>query len=98
MLDNSYKKMPFITAISAALIWALFYFIFDRLHGMQAMFDQQFPFLAARLLGLHNEPMSLLSGVFFAAVDAGVGGGAAGWLLRRLMLGKKKGQQASSDE
>ena len=88
--DNFYKKLPLITAIFVALIWGLFYLLFDTLHGMQAMFDQQFPFFVARILGIHNNTMSVVSGVFFAMVDAAIWGAVTGWLLRRMMIGKKR--------
>lgn len=76
-----HKKLPWLIAIFAALIWGLSYFLSAKFHGMQAMFDPMFSFFIARLLGIHGESMSVLGGTLFAMLDAGTLGAALGWLL-----------------
>ncbi len=86
--DNFFKKLPWITGFITALVWGSVYILFDKLHGMQAMFERQFPFLIAWLLGLHRETISILSGLFLAMLDALILGVLIGWLFRSLFTGK----------
>lgn len=51
------------------------------------MFDQQFPFFTAALLGVHNESMSFVRGIFFAMLDAGILGIIFGWVIRHIFRG-----------
>lgn len=88
MIQRLKKLLPAGLALIFALFWGLVYMFFSLLHGMQAMFDRQFPFLFAALLGIPNESMSLVSGVFFAMLDAAVFGFVLGWLVRGLFSHK----------
>lgn len=78
---NFHPKLSWLIATFAALIWGFSYFLSAKLHGMQAMFDPMFPFIIARLLGIHEESMSVLGGTLFAMLDAGILGVIVGWLL-----------------
>jgi hypothetical protein len=76
------KRLPYLIGGFTAFIWGSIYVLSASLHGMQSMFDPMFPFLIAKLFGFHNKSMSLVSGTFFAALDAGIMGVIFGYLFR----------------
>ncbi|MCB0261509.1 MAG: hypothetical protein R3C41_13270 [Calditrichia bacterium] len=81
------KILPVIVASSFAIFWAIIYVSFMKLHRMPTMFDQQFPFFLATLLGVHNESMPVVSGILFAMLDAGIFGLVFGWVFRSILKG-----------
>ncbi len=83
--EKFYQKLPIVTGLVFAIFWGVIYLFFAKLHGMPAMFDQQFPFLIAWLLGFHDESMSIVSGTLFAILDAGILGVMFGWVFQRII-------------
>ena len=83
--EKFHKRLPMITATVFMLFWGAIYLFFSKLHGMQAMFDQEFPFLVAWLLGFQNETMSMVSGTLFAILDGGILGVMFGWVFQRII-------------
>ena len=76
------KSVPWVAGVALALVWGVLYFVFDKFHGMQKMFDLQFPFFIAAISGVHSESMSLLSGMLFAMLDGALAGTLLGLLCR----------------
>ncbi|GAB4172284.1 MAG: hypothetical protein Kow00108_06910 [Calditrichia bacterium] len=77
--------LPLWLALFLALIWGLLYYLFDTMHGMHAMFDQQFPFFLAVLFGTHNEGMTQISGIFWASLDGILLGSGLGFLMKKII-------------
>lgn len=78
------KILPLIAGLFTALIWSVSYLNFSVLHGMHQMFDQQFPFIIAWVIGVHNENMSQISGAFFAGLDGLLIGSIFGWIAKKI--------------
>jgi len=80
------RRFPLIAAVSLAILWGLVYLAFGVLHGMWSMFDQEFPFVVARLLGVVHSSMSPLAGAAFAMLDGALAGGLLGWGFRKVLV------------
>lgn len=82
------KKMPWILSLATALAWGLLYLMFGKFHGMWKMFDREFPFFIAWILGIHQGTMTPITGTLFALLDGALFGGVFGWLFRYALLRK----------
>ena len=78
-------RIPLIVAFSLALFWGIVYVAFGIMHGMWGMFDQEFPFVIARLLGVTRHSMSPLVGTAFATLDGALAGGILGWVFKKVL-------------
>ncbi|MDE3056789.1 MAG: hypothetical protein KGJ59_02390 [Bacteroidota bacterium] len=74
------------TAVISGLLWMMVYLFLDRLHGMQRMFNGEFPFLIASILGLHREAMSVVIGTTLAFLDGAFVGFIFSWFLKMIVF------------
>lgn len=82
------KRIPWILSLATALVWGLLYLMLGRLHDMWKMFDREFPFFIAWLIGIHKGTMTPITGTLFALLDGALFGGVFGWLFRYVLLRK----------
>jgi hypothetical protein len=85
-----FRKLPWISGLIVGVFWGLTYLLLGRLSGMWRMFHLNFPFFLMKVFGLHRAGVSVEWQVFFAALDGALFGAILGWLLRLLILGRKK--------
>jgi len=52
------------------------------------MFDREFPFFVAWILGIHKGTMKPIIGTLFALLDGALIGAVFGWLFRYILLRK----------
>jgi hypothetical protein len=80
------RLLPFLIGFLFGLLWALVYVLLGDLHGMWAMYDREFPFLLAKLLGLRVSLMPWRAGILLAFADGGVAGIVITWILSLIFL------------
>ncbi len=88
MFEKLLNRLPFIAAITIAVLWGAVYLFFGELSGMWKMFDRNFPFFIAWIIRIHPGNMSVWEGILFASVDGGLFGWFVGALLRLLFSEK----------
>jgi len=75
------RRIPLLIGVLFGLFWATAFLALGRLHGMWPMFEREFPFFIASLLGLHMVKMPWWVGVTAAFVDGALVGVLSGLVL-----------------
>ena len=93
-LDHQVRKIansiPWILAALFGVFWSTTYLFLGVLHGMWPMFDSEFPFLIAHLLGLHIGHLSIPVRALLVFADGGLIGFVLAWLAVRFFSGRYK--------